>query len=102
MAELYQDIPQALENTERIAEMCNLKLEFDRLHLPEIALPEGKTADQFLADLCHQSLANYYPDPSPEIKQRLPYELEVIKQTQFANYPLVVWDTISFANERTH
>ena len=100
MAALYQDIPQALENTERIAEMCNLKLEFDRLHLPEIALPEGKTADEFLADLCHQSLANYYPDPSPEIKQRLDYELEVIKQTQFANYLLVVWDIISFAKER--
>ncbi len=52
MAELYRDIPQALENTERIAEMCNLELEFGRLHLPEIELPEGKTADQFLADLC--------------------------------------------------
>jgi len=100
MAALYQDIPQALENTERIAEMCNLKLEFGRLHLPEIALPEGKTADEFLADLCHQSLDKYYPDPSPEIKQRLDYELEVIKQTQFANYLLVVWDIISFAREK--
>jgi len=100
MAALYQDIPQALENTERIAEMCNLKLEFGRLHLPEIALPEGKSADEFLADLCHQSLDKYYPDPSPEIKQRLDYELEVIKQTQFANYLLVVWDIISFAREQ--
>jgi DNA polymerase-3 subunit alpha len=99
MAKLYQDIPQALENTERIAEMCNLKLEFGRLHLPEVDLPEGKSADEFLADLCHQSLAKYYPDPSPEIKQRLDYELEVIKQTQFANYLLVVWDIITFAKE---
>jgi DNA polymerase-3 subunit alpha len=100
MAALYQDIPQALENTELIAEMCNLKLEFGRLHLPEIDIPEGKTADEFLADLCHQNLDKYYPDPSPEIKQRLDYELEVIKQTQFANYLLVVWDIISFAKER--
>ena len=99
MAALYQDIPQALENTERIAEMCNLKLEFGRLHLPEVDLPEGKTADEFLADLCHQSLDKYYPDTSPEMKQRLDYELEVIKQTQFANYLLVVWDIISFAKE---
>ena len=68
MAELYQDIPQALENTERIAEMCNLKLEFGRLHLPEIELPEGKTADQFLADLCYQGLPQYYPNPTPEIR----------------------------------
>jgi DNA polymerase-3 subunit alpha len=100
MAELYQDIPQAVENTQRIAEMCSLKLDFGRLHLPEIELPEGKTADQFLADLCYQSLSQYYPNPSPEIKQRLDYELEVIKQTQFANYILVVWDIISFARER--
>ena len=99
MSELYHDIPQAMENTERIAEMCNLKLEFGRLHLPEIELPEGKTADQFLADLCYEGLPQYYPQPTPEIKQRLDYELEVIKQTQFANYFLVVWDIISFAKK---
>jgi DNA polymerase-3 subunit alpha len=99
MAELYKDIPQALENTERIADMCNLKLEFGRLHLPEIDLPGGVSADQFLADLCHQSLSRYYPNPTAEIKQRLDYELEVIKKTQFANYFLVVWDIISFAKK---
>ena len=100
MAELFRDIPQALANTERIAEMCNLELEFGRLHLPEIDLPEGKTADQFLADLCHQNLRQYYPHPAPEIEQRLTYELEVIEKTQFANYFLVVWDIISFAKEK--
>ena len=99
MAELFSDIPQALENTGRIAEMCNLKLEFGRLHLPEIELPEGKTADQFLAELCHGGLHQHYPQPTPEIQQRLNHELEVIKQTQFANYFLVVWDIISFAKE---
>jgi len=100
MAELYRDIPQALENTERIAEMCDLTFEFGRLHLPEIELPEGKTADQFLADLCHQNLHRFYPQPTPEIEQRLDYELEVIKRTQFANYFLVVWDIISFSKQR--
>ncbi len=99
MAEQYRDIPQALENTERIAEMCNLELEFGRLHLPEIKLPEDKTPDQFLADLCYASLSEYYPDPSPEIKERLAYELEVIEKTQFANYFLVVWDIISFTKK---
>ena len=99
MAELFKDIPQAMENTERIADMCNLKLEFGRLHLPEIDLPEGKTADQFLADLCHHNLSQYYPNPTVEIEQRLDYELEVIKQTQFANYFLVVWDIISFTKK---
>jgi len=99
MAELFKDIPQALENTERIAEMCNLKLEFGRLHLPEIELPEGETADQFLAELCRKGLHQHYPQPTPEIQERLNHELEVIKQTQFANYFLVVWDIISFAKK---
>ncbi len=96
MAELYQDLPQALENTQRIADMCHLELEFGRLHLPEIDIPEGKSADQFLADLCYEGLPEHYPGASDEIKQRLAYELEVIEQTQFANYFLVVWDIISF------
>jgi len=100
MAELYQDIPQAIDNTGRIAEMCNLELEFGRLHLPEIDLPEGKTADQFLADLCYDNLPGYYPERTPEIEQRLAYELEVIKKTQFASYFLVVWDIISFAKQK--
>ena len=99
MAELYRDIPQAVENTERIAEVCNLELEFGRLHLPEVELPEDKTADQFLADLCYEGLHQHYPQPSLEIQERLGYELEVIKQTQFANYFLVVWDIISFAKK---
>ncbi|MBL7126031.1 MAG: DNA polymerase III subunit alpha [Dehalococcoidales bacterium] len=100
MAELFRDIPQALDNAERIAEMCDLTLEFGRLHLPEIDLPPGKTADEFLAALCYEGLPRYYPQPTEEIKQRLDYELEVIKKTQFANYFLVVWDIISFVKER--
>jgi DNA polymerase-3 subunit alpha len=100
MAELFKDIPQAVENTERIAQICNLELEFGRLHLPEIELPEGKNPNQFLADLCHQGLSHYYPQLTTEIERRLDYELEVIKQTQFANYFLVVWDIISFAKKQ--
>ncbi len=97
MAGLFADLPSALENTEGIADMCQLELGFGRLHLPEIDLPEGKTADQFLADLCYQGLPQFYPQAGPEITRRLDYELEVIKKTQFANYFLVVWDIISFA-----
>jgi DNA polymerase-3 subunit alpha len=99
MAELYQDIPQALENAEKITEMCQLELGFGRLHLPEIDLPRGKTADQFLSDLCYQKLPQFYPRASQEIKKRLDYELEVIQKTHFANYFLVVWDIISFAKK---
>ena len=100
MAELYRDIPQAVDNTARIAEMCNLKLGFGRLHLPEIEVPEGQTADQYLAELCYQGLSQHYPQATPEIKERLNYELEVIRKTEFANYFLVVWDIISFARKQ--
>jgi DNA polymerase-3 subunit alpha len=100
MEELYRDLPEAIENTRRIAEMCDLKLEFGRLHLPEIELPPGKTPDEFLRGLCYEGLPRFYPNPSEEIKQRLEYELDVIRQTQFANYILVVWDIISFTRSR--
>ena len=100
MAELFADLPQALENTQKIANMCQLELEFGRRHLQRVDLPKGKTADDYLAELCWQGLKQRYPSPTPEIEQRLSYELEVIKQTQFADYFLVVWDLISFAKKQ--
>jgi DNA polymerase-3 subunit alpha len=100
MAELYKDIPEALENTEHIAAMCNLEMEFGRLHLPEIGIPKGKTPEQFLTDLCYENLEKYYPNPAPEIKKRLEYELDVIRETAFANYILVVWDIITFTRSK--
>ncbi|MDD5288378.1 MAG: DNA polymerase III subunit alpha [Dehalococcoidales bacterium] len=100
MAEAYRDIPEALANTHRIAEMCDLKLDFERLHLPEIQLPPGKTPDEYLADLCYEALPRFYPNTTDEIKERLAYELDVVKRTQFANYFLVVWDIISFVRKQ--
>ncbi|MCR4394115.1 MAG: DNA polymerase III subunit alpha, partial [Dehalococcoidales bacterium] len=100
MIAAYQDIPEAIENTQKIADMCDLKLDFSRLHLPEIELPPGKTAQEYLRDLCYEGFKKYYPNPTPEIEQRLAYELDVIEKTQFANYFLVVWDMISFARKR--
>jgi DNA polymerase III subunit alpha len=99
MAANYQDIPEALENTGRIADMCDLKLDFSRLHLPEIELPPGMSAQDYLKDLCYQGFRTFYPNPTPELEQRLQYELEVIEKTQFANYFLVVWDMFSFARK---
>ena len=101
MADMFADLPQALDNTQRIADMCQLELEFGRLHLPRLDLPKGKTSDDYLAELCWQGLKQRYPSPTPEIEQRLAYELEVIKQTQFADYFLIVWDLISFAKKQS-
>jgi len=100
MAEAYRDIPEALENTHRIAEMCDLKLDFERLHLPEIKLPDGKTPFEYLSDLCWEALPRFYPNANEEIKQRLEYELNVVESTQFANYFLVVWDIVSFVRKQ--
>ncbi len=100
MAEMYRDLPEAIENTQRIAQMCDLKLEFGRLHLPEIEIPPGKTPDEYLRELCYEGLPRFYPNPSEEIKQRLEYELDVIKKTEFANYILVVWDIVSFTKKQ--
>jgi DNA polymerase-3 subunit alpha len=100
MAEMFNDLPQAIQNTQEIANMCQLDIEFGRLHLPQVDLPEGKTADDYLAELCWQGLNQHFPSATPEIQQRLTYELDVIKQTQFADYFLVVWDLISFAKKQ--
>ncbi len=97
MEQLFIDLPQALENTRRITDMCQLELDFTRLHLPRVTTPEGKTADDFLAELCWQGLEKLYQEPGPDIRERLSYELDVIQKTSFADYFLVVWDITSFA-----
>ncbi|MFC1872465.1 DNA polymerase III subunit alpha, partial [Chloroflexota bacterium] len=99
MAELFNDIPEAMENTGKIADMCHVELEFGRVHLPEIEIPAGKSPQEYLASLCWENLEKYYPNPTEEIRERLEYELDVIRQTQFANYFLVVWDIISFVRK---
>ncbi|MBN2100130.1 MAG: DNA polymerase III subunit alpha [Dehalococcoidia bacterium] len=101
MAAEFADMPQALENTERIAELCHLELEFGRLHLPEVAVDPGKTPDEYLAEHCREGLAQRYgKNPAPEIEDRLRYELEVVQKTNFAQYFLVVWDIVSFARRQ--
>jgi len=98
--ELFADLPQAVENTQAIADMCQLELDFTKLHLPHVELPQGRKADDFLAELCWQGLERRYPKPGSGVKEQLSHELDVIRKTKFADYFLVVWDIISFARER--
>ena len=98
--QLFADLPQAVENTQAIADMCQLELDFTKLHLPHVELPRGRKADDYLTELCWQGLAKRYPEPDSQIKERLSHELDVIQKTRFAHYFLVVWDIISFARER--
>jgi len=100
MAELFSDLPQALENSQHIAELCHLELKFGRSLLPKVVTPQGKTADDYLSELCQEGLRRRFTQPGAEMVERMEYELDVIRKTNFANYFLVVWDLISFAKER--
>jgi len=97
VAELFADLPDAIENTVRIAEQCNLELTFGELHLPEVDLPESRSAEEHLSSLCEEGFARRFPNPTQEQRERLDYELDVITRTHFADYFLVVWDIVSFA-----
>ena len=99
MAELFQDFPEAVRNTDLIAEMCEVKLATGELHLPSYPVPNGLDPDSYISQLCWEGFKRLYPEPLPQAEERLAYELEVIKQTQFANYFLVVWDIASFAHD---
>ena len=96
MAQLFPDFTRALENTQLVADMCNVELDFDQTHLPKYPTPGGVDADEYLAQLCEEGFKRRYPHATQEAVDRLKYELEVIHYTRFANYFLVVWDIIDF------
>ena len=100
MAQLFADYPAALENTQRIADMCNVELGFGLTHLPKYPTPDNMDADAYLAQICREGFRRRYPHPTAAAEQRLQYELEVIRYTQFANYFLVVWDIMDFVRRR--
>ncbi|MBM3944789.1 MAG: DNA polymerase III subunit alpha, partial [SAR202 cluster bacterium] len=99
MAAMYADLPEAIGNTQAIADMCDIRLDFSQ-RLPQYPVPDGMAADDFLAKLCREGLRRRLPSVGEAEEKRLAYELEVIKQTRFANYFLVVWDIARFVRER--
>lgn len=101
MWQLFGDeLPEALLNTVRIAERCQVELEFGRLHLPDPGIPDGMTADEYLAKLCWEGIRQRYPEVTEEVRRRLEYELDVIRQTGFSSYMLIVRDFAEFARQR--
>jgi len=100
MARVFQDVPEAISNSIRIAQMCSLDLGFNGYHLPEFPIPAGFTPDTYLELLCEEGVKRRYGHLSGEVAARLAYELDVIKGMGFANYFLVVWDFIRFAREQ--
>src|SRR5438132_920806 len=97
---LFADLPQAIDNTWSIAEMCDLNLEFGRVQLPRAEIPAGFSADGHLSRLCLEGLATRYKGSPEEAVRRLEYELDVVRQTGFADYILVVNDFAQEARRR--
>jgi DNA polymerase-3 subunit alpha len=100
MRDLFPETPEAIDNSARIAEMCDLDLRFGDLHLPQADVPPGMSPDDYLAELCYRGLAERYPTGSDDARRRLDYELSVVRETGFANYMLVVRDFALFARGR--
>ncbi len=98
MRTLFPDLPEAADNTNVIAEQCNLEFEFGHYHLPEFRLPEGESdAAQYLDKLCQKGLRERYPDRWETLTERLRYELDMIGRMGFTDYFLIVRDFVLFA-----
>ena len=99
MYELFKYIPEAIENTNKVADMCNMDFVFGQVHLPEFEVPEGFTSDSYLRYLCFEGLKEKYTEITEEVKERAEYELSVITKMGYADYYLIVWDYVKFAKD---
>ncbi len=90
---------ESLENTVKIAERCNVELDFDTVHLPEFKVPTGYTKQKYLRELCQKGLISRYKNITQEIQDRLDYELGVIEQMGYVDYFLIVWDFIKYSKD---
>ncbi len=99
MRALFPDLPEAIENTCKIAERCCVALDFEHRHLPDFPLQDNLSHSHFLKDLCLSGLKERYPDYEKYVPQ-LEYELSVIERMGFVDYFLIVWDVIHFARTK--
>ena len=99
MRQLFPYALQALENTQKIADRCEVNIEFGVTKLPRFDVPEGYTAWEYLNKLCFEGLEERYHPVTPELKERLEYELNTIKTMGYVDYFLIVWDFIKFARD---
>ena len=99
MKGLFPYALEALENTQKIADRCNVEIEFGVTKLPKYDVPEGYTSWEYLNKLCYEGLKKRYPDGDDSLKERLEYELSVIKSMGYVDYFLIVWDFIKYAKD---
>ena len=99
MEQLFPYARQALENTQRIADRCHVEIEFGVTKLPKYDVPDGMTSWEYLQKLCYEGLEKRYDAPGEELKERLAYELDTIKNMGYVDYFLIVWDFIKYAKD---
>lgn len=100
MTELFSYVPEAIANTIEIAKRCNLELEFGHLHLPHYEVEPGYNLESYLRKLCYEGIEKRYKTITPQIKERLEYELETIIRMKYTEYFLIIWDLICYAKTK--
>ncbi len=100
LRQLFPNCPEAFENTQEIAERCNVDFVFNQYHLPSFPVPDGYTNEEYFRELCMNGFRERYVDPPAEYMDRLEYEMEVISRMGYVNYYLIVWDFIRYAKEQ--
>ena len=99
MEALFPYAKQALENTQKIANRCEVEIEFGVTKLPKYDVPDGMTSWEYLNKLCWEGLEKHYGESSRELKERLRYELDTIRNMGYVDYFLIVWDFIKYAKD---
>ncbi len=97
MSELFPE--EAIANTVKIAERCNVELDFDTVHLPEFKIPDGYTKAEYFREICQNGLKERYKNIDDEIQKRLDYEISIIEQMGYVDYFLIVWDFIKYSKD---
>jgi DNA polymerase-3 subunit alpha len=100
MRKLFSYAGEAIDNTHRIAERCNVEIEFGVTKLPKYDVPEGHDSWTYLNKLCLEGFENHYPQDDGTLKERLDYELDVIHTMGYVDYFLIVWDFIHYARSQ--
>ena len=99
MAQLFPYALQALENTQKIADRCNVEIEFGVTKLPKYDVPDGYTSWEYLNKLCWDGFAKRYPEDDGHLRDQLTYELSIIQKMGYVDYFLIVWDFIKYSRD---
>lgn len=99
MRKIFASVPEAIDNTQLVADACNMEFEFGQYHLPEFISPDGKSNEEYLRELCYKGLKERYGSSDKSLEERLEYEIGTIVSMGYVEYFLIVWDFINYAKE---